>query len=902
MATDLEKLVVQLSADIRSFDKELARMNGVTNRQFAAIERRARQLNKNLDGIFARSFKGLASPLAGVGAILGTAELAKLADTWSDLNSRVRLAAGSIEQGEEVMERLGEVARRTYSSLEQTAEGYLANATTLKELGYSTNQTLDFTESLNNALVVSGAKGQRAASVMDALSKAMALGKLSGDNLNTVISSGGRVAEALAAGLGVGVNQLRALGTQGKITGRDVVQALSSQMEKLRKEAEAMPATISDGIQLLRNALLEYVGNGDQATGVSAKISEALVIMADNFDKTADVALQLAAVIAGALIGRSLLKMISTLGLAGSALVKFTQALAAARTMGGLAASISGLGAVAGPVGMLIGGAVVSSLILYNKTVGASSEGAELFAERLRRVEKAAKESGDAVEEAGQKNRNYTQYSLTKEVEASADALDAARREALNMLDAFSQVQAMSLITPEQYKELKRLRDGLDDGTISAQEAKESLSKMATADYNFRDVADSLNPILERLALVSIAAKEAAADLATMSGNVIEDRTTRSSLDPYIQERKAANEYVKEQVRLAGLAKTEHAIEAEKLKVRNAALREGITLTEQQIEAIAKANIAGDQARNKEGKRSTRAPKKTGEDRFDNLTQQIQDRIAAMRIEAEVTGLVFQEQEKRRMALELEQEALKIVREEARKKGDQDWQNAKLSPEQIAKINDMSDAYAQQAEALRLIEEAQGRAESAANEFYDSFKSGMIGALKGAESFSDALSKILEKLADMVLNSAFDSLFSGASSSGGWLTGIFKGLGFSEGGWTGPGPKNKPAGVVHAGEVVWSQDDIRKAGGVAAVEAMRKGMGGMAMPASIQAPTMPKLANMGSGGGTINAPVNINIDATGSDREGLMRVEQQVAKLRQEVPSMVISNVRKAQKSNVKLG
>src|SRR5690606_22256699 len=144
-----------------------------------------------------------------------------------------------------------------------------------------------------------------------------------------------------------------------------------------------------------------------------------------------------------------------------------------------------------------------------------------------------------------------------------------------------------------------------------------------------------------------------------------------------------------------------------------------------------------------------------------------------------------------------------------------------------------------------------------------------------------------------------DSLFNGATGSGGWLTGIFKGLGFSSGGYTGPGPKNKPAGVVHAGEVVWSQDDIRKAGGVAAVEAMRKGMGGMAIPTAIQAPTMPKLSNMGGGGGTINAPVNINIDATGADREGLMRVEQQVAKLRQEVPSMVISNVRKAQKSNV---
>lgn len=47
--------------------------------------------------------------------------------------------------------------------------------------------------------------------------------------------------------------------------------------------------------------------------------------------------------------------------------------------------------------------------------------------------------------------------------------------------------------------------------------------------------------------------------------------------------------------------------------------------------------------------------------------------------------------------------------------------------------------------------------------------------------------------------------------------------GFSEGGYTGPGGKYDPAGIVHKGEVVWSQADIARAGGVATVEALRKG-------------------------------------------------------------------------------
>ncbi|MGQ7957687.1 tape measure protein [Pseudomonas sp. SP16.1] len=69
--------------------------------------------------------------------------------------------------------------------------------------------------------------------------------------------------------------------------------------------------------------------------------------------------------------------------------------------------------------------------------------------------------------------------------------------------------------------------------------------------------------------------------------------------------------------------------------------------------------------------------------------------------------------------------------------------------------------------------------------------------------------------------------------------------GFASGGYTGPGGRYEPAGVVHRGEVVWSQLDIARAGGVAVVEAMRRGlrgydMGGIVAPRAL--PAIPSLA------------------------------------------------------------
>jgi hypothetical protein len=46
--------------------------------------------------------------------------------------------------------------------------------------------------------------------------------------------------------------------------------------------------------------------------------------------------------------------------------------------------------------------------------------------------------------------------------------------------------------------------------------------------------------------------------------------------------------------------------------------------------------------------------------------------------------------------------------------------------------------------------------------------------------------------------------------------------GYADGGYTGPGHKYQPAGIVHAGEVVWSQDDVAAHGGPRKVDAMRR--------------------------------------------------------------------------------
>ncbi|GGU78974.1 tail protein [Pseudomonas laurentiana] len=88
------------------------------------------------------------------------------------------------------------------------------------------------------------------------------------------------------------------------------------------------------------------------------------------------------------------------------------------------------------------------------------------------------------------------------------------------------------------------------------------------------------------------------------------------------------------------------------------------------------------------------------------------------------------------------------------------------------------------------------------------------------------------------------------------------GIGFSSGGYTGPGGVNDPAGIVHKGEVVWSQADIRRFGGVAAVESLRTGNVTPISSARSASPASSGGTNSRlTSGGHVSIPIAVNIQA-----------------------------------------
>lgn len=110
--------------------------------------------------------------------------------------------------------------------------------------------------------------------------------------------------------------------------------------------------------------------------------------------------------------------------------------------------------------------------------------------------------------------------------------------------------------------------------------------------------------------------------------------------------------------------------------------------------------------------------------------------------------------------------------------------------------------------------------------------------------------------------------------------------GFSSGGYTGPGGVNEPAGLVHKGEVVWSQADIKRSGGVASVEALRKGN---VTPIRAAA---AKASSSGSSTASAAQPQGGNTVNLYEDASRAGQVQQRTGPDGKQITDMWVSNIR----------
>lgn len=148
------------------------------------------------------------------------------------------------------------------------------------------------------------------------------------------------------------------------------------------------------------------------------------------------------------------------------------------------------------------------------------------------------------------------------------------------------------------------------------------------------------------------------------------------------------------------------------------------------------------------------------------------------------------------------------------------------------------------------LNDMKGLAQSFVGDLISGARNGTDAVTTLASAFGNLGGQLLQLEANKALETIFGALApatGGVWGRGFWGTSIFDGsAGFANGGYTGAGGRNVAAGIVHRGEVVFSQDDVARHGGVAAVEALRR---------------LPRFAD-GGVVGKIDRPTGVSIGGT----------------------------------------
>ncbi|MFT2160353.1 tape measure protein [Pseudomonas putida] len=242
------------------------------------------------------SVGGYASAMAGA---LAVGNLIHQADSWNQVNARLKQASTSTEDFTVSQKALFEVSQRTGTAFADNANLFSRSSASMREFGYSSSDVLGVTEALALGLQLSGAGAAESSSVITQFSQALGQGVLRGEEFNSVNENGDRVIRALATGMGVARKDLKAMADQGLLTIDKVVPALISQLGALQGEFKDLPGSVGGAMTTVNNSFQAWAGGLDGTTGSTKVLAAAITLVAENMDVLAASALTLGAAYGG---------------------------------------------------------------------------------------------------------------------------------------------------------------------------------------------------------------------------------------------------------------------------------------------------------------------------------------------------------------------------------------------------------------------------------------------------------------------------------------------------------------------------------------------------------------------------------------------------------------------------
>ncbi len=241
----------------------------------------------NQIGVGDRILRGWIATAATAAAGGLTVGILGMADAYTTLQNKLATVTTSQAQVAVLTERLFSLANETRTGVDATAQAFSRFDRALNVMGKSQNDSLRMTETVNKALVLSGATAGEASSALLQLSQAFNSGRLQGDEFRSIAENMPVALDAIAKVLGKPVNQLKRLSSEGKITAAVLYDAFRLIETQVDESFGKTNATIGQALTVAKNNAIKFFGELDKSLGVTRNLSQAIIFLSENLDKIA---------------------------------------------------------------------------------------------------------------------------------------------------------------------------------------------------------------------------------------------------------------------------------------------------------------------------------------------------------------------------------------------------------------------------------------------------------------------------------------------------------------------------------------------------------------------------------------------------------------------------------------
>ena len=236
-----------------------------------------RQAQKAL-GDLQGTLRGLVT-ITALGALVQ--QFAKLSDESTNLQNKLGQVAEQGQTSTDMFNLMAKSALMLGAPLKDVGDLFFRISSTTKDLAVSQSEVLRVTELLTKGFQLNGQSSAQAAASTVQLGQAFGQGVLRGDELNSVMESLPAVADALSVKFGVQRGALKALGEQGKITSRDLFDAITQSGASIDAAWGKRIPTITDSFNRLGTVVGVLTQRFNEQSGAGNALSYALLIVAD---------------------------------------------------------------------------------------------------------------------------------------------------------------------------------------------------------------------------------------------------------------------------------------------------------------------------------------------------------------------------------------------------------------------------------------------------------------------------------------------------------------------------------------------------------------------------------------------------------------------------------------------